>query len=382
MTLSHWQRPHSFTSPELSTDVLVLGGGFVGLSTAYWITELCPGVKVTVLERRQCGEGASGRNAGFLTIGSASFYKTLVKTWGEERAAAINCFAQTSLELLHHQILKASPEIKFEKTFSSTLLKKNVARQNWEDGFSCSNFGFEWKENLGLENFSGGYEYPAEYKINPMQLLASLKKLLESRKVQIVENVSGFELTPDGCKTELHLIRAKQVVLALNGYASEFHHSFKNIFFPRRAQMLAVEVETSLETPGLYYDPEDRVYWRKASDKVLLIGGKRLLDADNEVGVFDKISPVIQDGLEKYLTQELSLKYKVIHRWSGIMGFTKSELPFIQKINAPLETFVVGGFSGHGMGFGFHSAKEVAELVSGQKSESFFNQFNKEIINL
>ncbi len=354
----------------------------MGLSTAYWITELCPGVKVTVIERRLCGEGASGRNAGFLTKGSAAFYRYLTRTWGLEKALSISEFAQTSLELLHHQILKASPEIKFDKTFSMTLLKKGTDRRIWEDEFPVGQFGFEWRDNLSFDSFEGGYEYAPEYKINPLQLLTSLKKLLEGRKVQVIENVSGFEITPEGCRTELHLIRAKKVILALNGYASEFHPSFKEVFYPKRAQMLAVELETDLEHQGLYYDPDDKVYWRRASDRVLLIGGKRLLDATGEVGVFDKISPVIQEGLENYLTDELGIKYKVIHRWSGIMGFTKTELPLIEKLNAPLEAYVVGGFSGHGMGFGFHSAKEMAELIAGHKQQSFFSSFNKETIKL
>jgi glycine/D-amino acid oxidase-like deaminating enzyme len=64
------------------------------------------------------------------------------------------------------------------------------------------------------------------------------------------------------------------------------------------------------------------------------------------------------------------------------MGFTEHELPFVTKVQAPLESFVVGGFSGHGMGLGFHTAREVAELVCGKKDESFFSQFKRIKINL
>ncbi|WP_408098943.1 NAD(P)/FAD-dependent oxidoreductase [Peredibacter sp. HCB2-198] len=383
MTTSHWLRQHSFRTPDITTDVLIVGGGYVGLSTAYWLTEMRPDLKITVLERNQCGAGASGRNAGFLTKGSASFFKSLTQKWGVEKAQSIYNFAEESLELVHQHILRASPEIKFERSSSVTLFQNEKQFQEWgTKEFNPTDFKFEWREQEKLPvplqaKFFGAFENAPEYKINPMQLLGSIKKLLEVRKVQIIENVSAFELTPEGVQTEVNTIKAKQIVLALNGYFPQFSSIFKDVIVPRRAQMLAVEIEDEFNCPGLHYDPPERVYWRKTQDKVLVIGGKRLLDEQGETGDFEKISPVIQRGLEQYLKEQLNLKYKVIHRWSGTMGFTDHELPLIAKASAPTETFIVGGFSGHGMGLGFRSAMDVAELVTRQKSESFFGAFKK-----
>lgn len=383
MTTSHWLRQHSFITPDITTDVLIVGGGYVGLSTAYWLTELRPDLKITVVERSQCGAGASGRNAGFLTKGSASFFKSLTAKWGHDQAQSIYRFAEESLELVHQHILKASPEIKFERSSSMTLFQTEAQLREWKTKeFNPEEFKFEWREQDKLptplqEKFHGAFENAPEYKINPIQLLSSIKKLLEARKVQIIENVMAFDLTPDGMQTEINSIKAKQIVLALNGYFPQFHQQFKDVIVPRRAQMLAVEIEEEFNCPALHYDPPERVYWRKAQDKVLLIGGKRLLDEHGEVGDFEKVSPIIQKGLEQYLKDQLNLKYKVIHRWSGTMGFTEHELPLISKVTAPTETFIVGGFSGHGMGLGFRSALDVAELVTHQKNESFFSPFKK-----
>lgn len=383
MTTPHWFRQHSFRTTDASADIVVVGGGYVGLSTAYWLTELRPDLKIIVLERDVCGAGASGRNAGFLTMGSASFYKSLALKWGEEKASSIFNFASESLELVHQHILKSSPEIKFERTTSMTLFQTEDQLNNWSSSqFLPEKFNFDWIQQEKLpealrEKFFGAFEAGPEYKINPAQLLASLKRMLESRKVHIIESNSAFELTGDGVQTETHLVKTKQVVLALNGYFPEFHPAFKKCITPRRAQMLAVEIEDAFDCHSLYYDPPERVYWRKVQDKVLIIGGKRLLDKEGETGDFEKISPVIQKGLEGYLRDQLNLNYKVIHRWSGTMGFTEHELPLIGKVSAPLETYMVGGFSGHGMGLGFRSAKDVAELVTGKTQQSFFQQFRK-----
>jgi gamma-glutamylputrescine oxidase len=388
MTTSHWLRQHSYSTESATTDVLIVGGGYVGLSAAYWITELRPDLKVTVLERSYCGAGASGRNAGFLTVGSASFYKSLTLKWGEARAKTIHQFATDSLTLVYKHILKSSADLKFDHTTSMTLFQTEAQFKNWSSSqFNPKAFNFEWhlNENLpkALQNrFYGAFETGSEFKINPIQLLTTLKKIIESRKVVIIENNSAFQITPEGVRTETHLIKAKQVVLAINGHLAQFHQAFKDAVTPKRAQMLAVELEEEFECSSLYYDPAERVYWRKTQDKILIIGGKRLLDEEGENSDFEKISPVIQQGLEQYLRDQLGLKYKMINRWSGIMGFTEHELPIIQRVNAPLETYVVGGFSGHGMGLGFRSGKDIAQLVTGDISESFFHQFKKVHFNL
>jgi gamma-glutamylputrescine oxidase len=388
MTTSHWQRPQNIRTPDIITDVVIVGGGFVGLSTAFWITEMRPDLKITVLERAFCGSGASGRNAGFLTMGSASFYKGLTLKWSEKKAKEIFSFAEESLELVHEKILKVSPEISFEKSSSMTLFRTQEQLSEWtHQSFEPARFNFQWKNSSELpehlkEKFAGAYEASPEYKVNPVQLLGSMRKILEQRNVQIVESLSAFELTPEGVSTEINEIKARQVVLALNGYFPQFHQAFKNVIVPRRAQMLAVELEEDFNCPSLYYDPPERVYWRKTAEKVLVVGGKRLLDEEGETGDFEKITAVIQRGLEAYLNDQLGLRYKVINRWSGTMGFTDHELPIMERIQAPVDCFIVGGFSGHGMGLGFRSGLEMALLVTGVKNESFFSGYVKSNLSI
>lgn len=383
MTTSYWQRPHSFRIPDISTDVVIVGGGFAGLSTAYWLTELKPDLKITIVERNYCGAGASGRNAGFLTMGSAYFYKSLHQEWGKEKALSILTFASGSLELVYQHIIRSSPELKFERSSSMTLFRSEEQFNHWCDkNFDPAFYGFQWKHQDELPaslkgKFFGAYEVAPEYKINPVQLLLSIKKLLESRKVQFVETTSAFRITEAGLLTETNTIKAKQVVLALNAYFPQFHQTFQNKIVPRRAQMMAVELEQDFDCPSLYYDPAERVYWRKTQDKVLVVGGKRLLDEEGETGDFEKVSPVIQEALEQYLNDQLGIKYKVLNRWSGTMGFTEHELPLLTKVSAPVDCYMIGGFSGHGMGLGFHSGKDMAEMVTGEKKESFFSQFYK-----
>ena len=307
----------------------------------------------------------------------------MTQKWGEAKALDLYRFAEESLELVHQHILKKSSDINYVPSSSLTLFQSEQQFISWRnDGFDPEKFSFKWNDQTKLptqlkNRFFGAFENSPEYKINPLELLASIKNMIENRKVKILESSMAFEIKASGVQTETNTINAKQVVMALNGYFPQFNAIFKEAFVPRRAQMLAVEIEDGFDCPALHYDPLERVYWRKAQDNVLLIGGKRLLDEAGEKGEFEKISPIIQDGLEQYISDQLGLKYKVINRWSGIMVITEHELPLIGKIEAPIETFLIGGFSGHGMGLGFASAKDVAELVVGVRKESFFSKFKK-----
>lgn len=383
MTTSYWLPGLGYTTASHSADIVIVGAGFVGLSTAYWLSEFHPQAKIVVLDRSFLGSGASGRNAGFLTKGSATFYQSLQKKWGIDKAHSLFQYAEESLQLLHQKILKSCPEISFEASRSLTLVQ-----EKWDTTSSLpEKFKFTWKSQAEIgkslgSNFFGAYESQQEFKVNPWELLTTLKRILSERKISVIENLSAFELTSDGVVTETGLIKCRKVVLALNGYFPRFHSSFKSVIKSQRAQMLAVKLESEIDSEALHYDSPERVYWRKVDQETLLIGGKRLLDAENEAEDFEKINPLIQSGLESYLKDSLKVKFKVIKRWSGIMGFTEHELPFLTKVDAPLEAFAVGGFSGHGMGLGFKAAQEMAELVTGKISKSILDQYKTVEIKL
>jgi gamma-glutamylputrescine oxidase len=368
MTQSFWQRSHAYSTPAMTADVAILGAGFVGLSTAYWLTELQPGLKIIVIDRKSIGSGASGRNAGFLTKGSAAFHHGLEEKLGVKTAGEIFAYAEESLRLLDQKILQTSPELKAEKVASQTLYR--TAPEQIPSGFKRT-LMTELPDCL-QSTFATAITGENEFKINPASLLQTMATKLKGRGVQILEQLTAFDLTQDAILTETGFVKAKTTILALNGYLPQFHQHFKKMIRPTRAQMLAVRIKADLRAPDLYYDPAERVYWRQGPDQTLLIGGKRLLDPEREVGEFDKVTPIIQEALETYVRDVLKQEPEIVQRWSGVMGFTVDELPIIIETDLRKDTFVVGGFSGHGMGLGFLSAKETAELALGKKTESFF----------
>lgn len=353
MSLSFWQKSYINALPS-KADVVILGGGFVGLSSAYWLVKLRPSLKIVILEKDKLGSGASGKNAGFLTKGSQVFYQKLVDQYGQAYGENVFHYVDDSLKLLNEHILQDDLDL-MNRAFSQTFSKQS--------SFSLGNFKF--RDDCWISE--------GEFSVQPFRLLEKMKRVLTQKGVQFLEGVEAFDLGSNELQTNRGKIEFNQVLLALNGYSSRFHKTFKDLIFPKRAQMLAVRVKSPLEMNRLFYHPEERVYWRMVDSQTLIIGGKRLVDESEENSDFEKMNSKVQEALENYVRDFLKLEYEILHRWSGIMGFTKNELPLIQSMIQD-SCYVAAGFSGHGMGMGFHSGREIAEMMLGLRSQSILNR--------
>lgn len=335
-------------------DYVIVGAGFVGLSTAFWLREHSSSAKILVVDKSGIGEGASGKNAGFLTKGSAFFYRHLVERWGEVKALEIFKFAESSLKLLDEHILSSSG-LEYLETSSLTLFRENAPEL--PDGF-----GFELSPSPFSSVFSGALRSPYEFKIRSLNLLLHMHELLKEKNVDFrLNSLPPLE------------VGSQKTIYCLNAYTSTLLPEFKDRIQPKRAQMLRVRMSPS-SVPGeeLFYDPSERVYFRKEGQDKLLIGGKRLVDPRNEETLTEGNSDLIQSALETYL-KSLDIKFEVMDRWSGIMGFTENELPILEDQN---NRIVLGGFSGHGMGLGFHAGKVAAERVLGIKKGPLSGPFS------
>src|SRR5687768_12146823 len=120
MSISYWL-DHS-QSQKLTKDVVIIGGGLAGLSTAYWLQKEDPSLKILLIEKNRIGFGASGRNAGFITCGSVEHFNRMVEKHGREEANAIWKFSEKNLQLLKEHIIAGhEQEIFFEEKGSFSL---------------------------------------------------------------------------------------------------------------------------------------------------------------------------------------------------------------------------------------------------------------------
>jgi gamma-glutamylputrescine oxidase len=346
--------------PE-KTDVLIVGGGIAGTSLLWHLAQRR--IDAVLVEREHIAWGASGRNAGFLLAGVAASYAEAVKTYGREKAREVweitnenhdrMVDAARGQDVGHRRlgtaILPSTAEERALLIESEQLLSEDGFRARW-DGIRLVN--------------------PLDGEINPSAMVAALAR--QARPGAIREGVGVESLSARAHEVVVTSGEAEclagVVILATNAYTSQLVPGVK--IRPVRAQMLATapDARNVVDTP--VYSHYGYRYWRQLATGEVLIGGWRDTTLETENTLDAEPTPEIQERLEGAV-REVGARAEVTHRWAGTMGFTESGLPMAGPLEGMIEGMVEGmknvyicaGFTGHGMGFAFMTAKRVAEMI-------------------
>jgi glycine/D-amino acid oxidase-like deaminating enzyme len=378
MSTSYWL-DRSYRTDKKNYDVVIVGAGISGLSTAYWLNKEDPTLKIAIVEKHRVGFGASGRNAGFITCGSVEHFNRLISKHGLQEAVEIWKFAETNLNLLReHIILDQEKEIEFQKRGAYSLAAQdnefkelqNVAKTMSELNIPVEIFNaHEVRKNLGATNFVGGIKYLDDAETNPQLLLELMQNRIKADLFEMTE-AHRYEETAEGTrilKTDNGDFECSMIIYCLNGYSPSLHPYFADKIYPTRAQILMMEkAPPFMDGPcyaNFYLD-----YFRQMPNGSLLIGGFRQLEKATEVGYSDHITDVIQNALHDFVKEHLPTlnDKKVTHRWSGVMGFSRDGQPMIGALPEDNQVYFAGGYTGHGIGLAFHTGKCLVDMIFGR----------------
>jgi gamma-glutamylputrescine oxidase len=380
MSVSLWLDQSVSTVNEKEVDVLIIGAGIAGLSAAYWLEKMEPDLKIAIVEKGEMGSGATGRNAGFITCGSVEHYNRLTEKHGTQEAADIWRFSEENLLFLKEEIIQGhESELLFEHNGSFSLASKDTEfKELQESAKLMASQGIKVEvleqkaieERLKASGFVGGIKYMEDASVHPIKLLQKIRSKLKT--TQIYENHEVFAIEPASegkyVKTSKSYFKTSMVVMATNGYSALLHSYFEDKIYPTRGQILATEpVARFMEGPCYANFVLD--YFRQLPTGQLVIGGFRQLQKDAEVGYSDQTSQIIQRALEDFIQEHLPLLKgkKITHRWSGIMGFSADGQPLVGSLSSDPSLYFVGGFTAHGLGLAFHSAKVLAHMICGDE---------------
>jgi gamma-glutamylputrescine oxidase len=378
MSSSFWldQTP---SVPKKTYDVVIVGAGITGLSTAYWLEKEDPSLKVAIVEKSRVAFGASGRNAGFVTCGSVEHFNRMISKHGLEQAVEIWKFSETNLKLLESEIIQDQAHlVQFEKkgAFSLAAQENEFAELKKVSEVMTSLKipteiveGYDIEKRLGAVNFVGGIKYLGDGSTNPVKLLEIMRSQI---KAPIFESTEAYKIDTldDGTKvlkTDKGDFETSMVVLALNGYSANLHPYFRDKIFPTRGQcLMTAPVPRFMEGPcyaNFYLD-----YFRQIETGELLIGGFRQIEKETEVGYSDHVTDLIQNSLHHFVVTYLPklASAKVTHRWGGVMGFSKDGEPMVGSIPEDPSIFFAGGYTGHGIGLAFNTGKTLVDLIFGR----------------
>lgn len=390
MSVSYWQDKNTQASNSpIEVDVLIIGAGIAGASTAYWLAKEQPDLRVALVEKHTIAHGASGRNAGFITCGSVEHFSRLFNTHGEDKTLKMWRFSETNHELLKEHIIQNQNEkFLYENSGSCSLASTETELKELSQSaelmarlkINVEPLTQNQIENrFGAQGFVGGIKYLDDGSIHPVKLVGEIIEkaiklgnvtLYENNEVHTIESHNDVKLI----KTSQHHFKSELVIYATNGYSSQLSSFFKDKIYPTRGQILATApVKRFMEAPCYANFVLD--YFRQLPTGELIIGGFRQLKKDAEVGFSDEITPEIQTALGEFIKTHLpKLKETPItHRWSGVMGFSSDGQPMIGSLPTDSQIFYLGGFTAHGLGLAFHSAKCLVDLIMGRQIPDFIS---------
>jgi len=338
--------------PE-KADVLIVGGGIAGTSLLWHLARRR--IDAVLVETHHVAWGASGRNAGFLLAGVASSYGEAVRAYGREKAREVWELTNEN----HDRMIEAARGHAFGyRRLGSAILPADDEERALlieseqllqEDGFQA-----RW-DGTRLVN-------PRDGEVDPAALVAALARQSKPRAIREGVHVTALEPRRRGVVVTAGEAQcdAGVAILATNGYSPQLVPSLK--IQPTRAQMLATAPESRRLVDMPVYSNYGYRYWRQLRTGEVLIGGWRDTSLESEKTYDDGPTTEIQDHLDR-AARELGANGEVTHRWAGTMGFTESGLPLAGPLEGMPNVYVCAGFTGHGMGFAFMTARQVADQI-------------------
>jgi hypothetical protein len=373
-SLSYWEIKEYF----MDVDLLVVGSGIVGLTTAIFYKEKNPGSKILIVERGMLPLGASTKNAGFACFGSPSeiladlkkgdleqVYKTIeARIDGLKELRSLVGDKALRLELSGGFELFRSEDEAYDHCLSNiqALNREFASRFGQSDAFRTFDelipaFGFK-----GVKHLIGNL---AEGAIDTGSMMRTLLNMVNQKGVAVLNGLQVVSFENRSEKVEVSFtngmtFKCGHMHVATNGFATMLLPELN--VNPARAQVLITEPIAGLKVRGTFHLNEGYYYFRNLDDRILL-GGGRQLNFDGETTTDIQLTEQIQADLNAHLRQMIlpDTDFKIAHRWAGIMGVGESKQPILKRISPNVSCSVRLG--GMGVAIGTTLGRKAADLI-------------------
>ena len=361
---------------DISTDVCVVGGGYSGLSAAIHLAQ--KGFKVTLLEANRLGSGASGRNGGQVGTGQRVEQCDLEKMVGRERASFLWDLGLESVQLVKELIAQSDLDCPFVKGIVHANHRQRYTRdtieyvEHLQKKYDYQQIHFlnesEIKQEVGSPNYHSGCLDLGSGHLHPLKYIQVLVRLAKTLGVKIYEQSRMTRyVTGDTVQvmTEKAIVKAKYVILGLNGYHNNINRTLESRVMPINNYIVATEplseaLASSL-IPNNYAVCDSRFvinYFRLSDDRRLLFGGGESYRYKFPDDIKQKVSGPMLGVFPQLKTT------KIDYAWGGTLGITRSRLPYFSREGN--NVLSVAGFSGHGIAMATLAGKIAAEAIDGQ----------------
>ena len=384
----------SLPTGDYQVDVLVIGGGFTGLTTAREIRRDNRGARVMVLEGREIGFGASGRNGGFNMTLFGVEPETTVLRWGKQKTREAQEYMQQAVayvkNLIEHENLdsdyehtgmwrvaySAAQEKRLRKTFA---LLQSITKAGSYQFLEAK----EAQQLLNSPHIRAAIVEPETGILDPCKHVRNLKELAETAGAEIYENspVTAIEKQGDGVlvKTGNARIQTDKLVLATNAWMHTLPgpRKIRNRQRPVWTYQIVSEPLTEQEWQTLGWqqrmsieDNRQLVHYMRITrcGRITMGGGNIGTEYGTDMDRWQ--DEEIWQALEAHFRWLFpSLQHKKIHyKWGGAVSANLDMVPEIGFIGDE-NIIYSSGCIGHGVSLTQLNGRLIADLVANKESE-------------
>jgi glycine/D-amino acid oxidase-like deaminating enzyme len=369
--------------PELigtaEADVIVIGGGFTGLSTALHLRE--EGVDVAIVEAMEPGWGASGRNNGQVipTLSRPDPDDIIARhgAAGERFVALLRDSASVLFDVVRRYQIQAEQEqagwVQPVHSPGRIKIAERRVRQWSKFGASVELLSRDQTRHmLGSDAWFGGFWNRTGGHINPLALSRGLARVVLDRGGRIYARspVAGFERTGDRwvVKTANGVISGRALIVATNAYTGEFskslmpaiaHEVMPVLSWQMATQPLSDDVRKSI-IPGrqAMSDTHGELYFARYDARNRLVTGGAVIGPGNKA---ERLKLRVAERLQRLWPQIGQVNFDYV--WNGYVGMTTDLLPRIHRLGP--DAYGWAGCNGRAVALSIALGDELSKAVRG-----------------
>jgi len=383
--------PRPALADSISADVCVVGGGYTGLWAAIEVRERSPDAQVVLIEREQCGFGASGRNGGWAT-GWHDELDSLVDHFGEKEALRLAERSSWAIDRIESFCDERGIDCHFRRKGALWAASARAQIGAWEGAFeACHRLGRadrlelidgeELRHRTGSPVLLGGSRQTDAASVQPALLVRGLRRAAIELGVQVYEATPMIGLDrghPAVVRVPAGSVTTDRVVLATGAWSARFRE-LRRAIIPIGSHIVATEPlgdrVSKLEWANgeLLGDSRLMVHYAQVSVDGRIVFGR----GGGSLGSFgrvterqfydpDALSAVVKD-FRRWFPQFAGAR--LTHGWGGPVDRSPGHLPFVGCLES--ESLVVYGlgYSGNGVAPSALIGRMLGRIAIGDKDE-------------
>ncbi|MET9436302.1 FAD-dependent oxidoreductase [Streptomyces sp. NPDC006551] len=392
--ISFWYAQEGTPAPreplpgDATADVCIVGGGYTGLWTAYYLKKAVPFLNITVLEAKFCGYGASGRNGGWLYNGIAGRDRyarlhghdaavRLQQAMNDTVTEVIRVAAEEGIDADIHQggvleVATSPAQLARLKDFHAVEI---AFGEKDRELFGAR----ETADRVRVTGAVGSTWTPHGARLHPVKLVKGLAAAVEALGVTIHESTPVTEIKPKHAITPYGTVRAPYVLRCTEGFTASLTGQ-RRTWLPMNSSMIATEPLTDAQWETVGWNGLETLgdmahaymYAQRTADGRIALGGRGVpyryaSRTDNDGRTQPQTVEALREILIRFFPSLAGLG--IAHAWSGVLGVPRDWCATV-TLDRSTGLGWAGGYVGSGVATTNLAARTLRDLIQQDSGQS------------